>query len=1481
MLEVLHGQAETICIEEPGVDGAEFCLQRGGKQEYWQAKRHVLNQENWTLNLLKSKGVLDFFLARTREGDACVFASISDAPELRALTENASDATSWEVFRDQFIKSKDRKDDFTSLCVLWGKIPEQEAFEYLKRIRVEGARECTLESFLSRILQVTLMGSPEAALSVLLRLYLSSMHQTLTAKAIQEHLASCHINRREFAAAAALGDFVNGITASYISGQRSKLIRAQSIPRQVASEIVGRLSTSQQSLDVVLIGPAGGGKSGCLLQVAEGLRSAGVPVLAFRLDRLEPVSSPEALGRTLDLPESPAVVLARCFEGRPVVLIVDQLDYVSTTSGRHPGFFDTLAALIDEVRGIRAFHPFHLVLACRQFDFDNDHRFRCLLPKGNNPVLLALLTDVEVREVIRAEGGDPARFSARQLELLRLPQNLSLFVDAHLARERSPNFVSQTALFDKYWEVKRRSASSKRPGESGQWMQVIQTLTDEMSSRQELSVPKTRLDGLSPEFLDVMVSEGVLTFDKGRYGFGHESFFDYCYARSAGAGNKDFVGFLESDDQILFRRAQLRQVLAYLRDSEHTRFLKSVSDALASKRIRPHLKLLVLELIASIEDPSDDEMNLLAPYLERELDCRRRQQPNPDKMATRAFDIFVASRSLFTAADRLGHIQCWLHSGEGWLEDLMISYLRWQAFQHADRVAELLEPFVGKGGGWPGRLRYVMQFGNLEKGRRFFDLFLRLLDDGTLDEACSPLASNGTFWSMLSELPKSQPAWHAELAARWLDRRVKVAVEAGENHGLWLHDEFGATGLFESARLVPMEYLKQVLPAILRAAQAFSFGADNSFLRDRVWLDRCRGEHIGLTESYPSACEEAFKIIAMEDPGLLRPFICELRGKMLYTANHLLFSAYLTAPVYFAEEALALLANEPDRLMCGFSDSALWLSKCLIEQSSAHCSEETFRKLEAVVLNFATPLEKSEKYSHCRGHAAFNLASALPSSRRSPATNERIAEWQRKFSAPDGPPRGIRSYSVVSPVPKDEADNYSDDVWLQAIAKYNADRGVPDWNNPEKGGASEFAGLLQDSLRREPERFARLSLRFPTGTHPSYFMNVLYALKDAPVASSLKCEVVRRIFDSPSRACLTAALDVLGAITDIPLPDDVSQFIKRMAHEHPDPPPERNEDKLRGPWSDIFGGGRNSVRGRAAIAIRDLVTRDRNNLVEFADTIDQLVTDPSLGVRTCVASLLFAVAIHDVPRAFALFARLLDGNDDLLAADTVQKFINAGISNHLAEVGPFIARMLVSPVDEARVAGGAFACLARLFHPSADNLAESALAGDISCRTGAAKVAKDNFVHPDCRDWCESKLKLLFNDKEVEIRKLAANCFWYLWHQPDVPLGQFDSLIRAFLDSPAFADDPTFLLHTLDNTRQRVPEAILDVCDQFVTKCAEQARDVRTAVAADEFTVGRLVFRAYAQLESNALRMRAVTLIDRMCEEGLQSAGKHFADFER
>jgi hypothetical protein len=1482
MLDVLNGDAECIRIETPGDDGAEFYLQRGKVREHWQAKRQVTGQETWTL--AKLEGVLEFFFKKFRAGESCVFASVSDAPELRMLTENAQAARkageTVDNFKSLFLDKK-RKIQFKELENILGAVSDDETFAFLCAITVHGGREITLEPEFGFRLAVMFQGPWQNTMAVLRDLFLQSTHETLTAGDIERHLHASGIVKRRGNVPDAV-DRIIDVTRGYVEGQRAKLIRGTAIRRSVADDLVAKIKGAKTSLDTFIMGTAGGGKSACMCQIVQDLQLAGLPVLAFRLDRVEPVATAILLGVNLGLGESPARVLADSYPNQPVVLVIDQLDCVSSSSGRRPDFFDTIAALRAEVLGLRPHCTIHLILACRKFDFEHDHRLKQLATKDHPPIELVEFTFDEVRSVLQREGADISNLTPQQQAMLRLPQNLSLFVDAGLARTAN-RFSTSKDLCDAYWTEKRRAVSDQRPELAQYWLPAIQHLAITMSDQQELSVPATVMDGFPPEFLDRMTSEGVLTWDGKRYGFGHETFFDYCFARTQPNGGRDFVRFLENDTQHLFRRAQLRQVLVFLRDDNFSVYLASFTELLRSSQIRPHLKLLAVDLLSAYPQASDDEFGLLMPWIEGELACRGEARPNPDKLGSRIWDRFFLSRTLFKVADRAGFIDRWLKTGESWLQDTMALYLRWQLEVHADRVAELLEPFVEKEG-WRTRLRFMMEWGNLEKSRRFFDLFLCLLDNGTLDDAKDRFAANGTFWSMIHGLAEQRPDWCAELAARWLNRQVVLASASSESEAsprLRFDDDFGVNDLFTSARGNPVAYLENVLPAIISASVTFAFGEDEEELpRDRLWPSRVRSEHIGLCEAFLSACETALKLVGQQSPDPLRPFINQLRSRQLYTTNHLLLSAYESNPGAFADEALGLLSDEPKRLKCGYSDSAYWRARQVITKCSPLCSIEIYQKLETVVLALVAPYERTNEGVRFRGHAAYNFVSSLPEARLSATARLRLSEWKEKFKEPDGAPVGIRSYRIISPIEEASAKKMTDEQWLREIAKYNTEERIRDSEHPERGGALELARMLQKFTEEQPERFAQLTLQLPENAHPYYFSHVLRGLVDAAIPYELKLAAVRRVFSNDHRDCLDAALSLLASMPVPELPEDAQQYIQRAAG-HPDPQTDLWAGEAPYYGGDMLTHGINCVRGHVAGAIRDLIVADARYVSSFSETIEKLVGDPSLAVRACVASTLLAVARHDVSQALWWSGTLFEADDRLLATEYVQRFINMGLEDHFERVAPVIQRMLGSNCEKVREAGGTLACLGRLYHDEADDLSEAALAGDEHCRLGACQVANSNLLDPETRAWCEGALVRLFADENKEVLRKAAHCFWHLWQSPDTPISDYDSLIRSFLRSPAFPEEPTYLLYALEDNRHRLPEATLDVCEVFITRCAEAARDIRTSIAGDEMRVGKLVFAAYAQLQPQALQIRALDLIDRMSIEGLSSASTHLSEFER
>lgn len=178
---------------------------------------------------------------------------------------------------------------FDELRRCWGNVGDADAFEFLRGVEVRSSDDYTLAQSLCHALGAMFDAPARTALDCLRTLYQDSVHQVLTAESIREHLRTRGIHRRAFPMEASVLARLKSVTESYIAGQRIKLIRGQLISRAAAGEIIKKVAESKAALDILINGAAGSGKSGCLLEVVEGLVARGIPVLAFRLDRMRPV----------------------------------------------------------------------------------------------------------------------------------------------------------------------------------------------------------------------------------------------------------------------------------------------------------------------------------------------------------------------------------------------------------------------------------------------------------------------------------------------------------------------------------------------------------------------------------------------------------------------------------------------------------------------------------------------------------------------------------------------------------------------------------------------------------------------------------------------------------------------------------------------------------------------------------------------------------------------------------------------------------------------------------------------------------------------------------------------------------------------------------------------------------------------------------------------------------------------------------------
>jgi hypothetical protein len=1482
VMDILRGQWDAIRIEEPGIEKAEFILRGALVKSLHQAKRQA-GDGKWTLAELASKDnpYLQTIGQQLQAPNThIVFVSGSDAPELAELSTRARDSASPEEFNAFFVQSKKHQAGFSHLQRIWSNCSAETARDYLKRIEVRVIDEKSLRDQTLMTAKALFLLSPETVCSVIARLVLDSVHRELSRAEIIDFLAKAGYNLRQVANAEQARPLIDAVTQRYLDNGQRRLIQGKLVPRAVTEQLRARMN--EPKTDCAVTGRAGTGKSGCVAEFVQCLKESGIPVLAFRLDRIDPVKSTKELGQGLGFEESPALLLGAASEGHEkAALVIDQLDSISTTSGRTTGFFDAVEALMNEVRGLQAKTEIHVFVVCREFDWKNDHRLRKLLNKEHAHITIGDFTKEQVNSILEESGVSPNALTPRQLDLLCLPQNLSLFLESSSTSVTS--FNTTIDLFDRYWTTKRISVAERSALASDSWSDVIQAMVDGMTTSQQLSVRRETLDKCAPQYVDQMISEGVITRDGHRVGFGHESFFDYCFARQFVLESRTLVEFLLQGEQHLFRRAQVRQVLQYLHEGEADRFCAELIGLIDHKEIRTHLKDLALAVAASSATISPQEWELWIRLIAPHVEAMRTNQPD-DLIATLTWKHFYFSSSLFEQALQVGLVHQWLESDSDAVVDMGLSFVRAHEARFSGNAAALLAPFAGRSEVWNKRLVWFMQLVNLKASREMFDLFLQLLADGTLDEARGPIAANSTFWNLAYDLAEKDPARVCEIVGAWLGRQLELAKasDTGEHLVSFRHDTFAEQPISKAAERTPSDFIKHVFPAILSIASWASLTEDELPKKDRVWRYLTIRDTVSSPEDIAlHSLVTALRAVAQNNPEQLDGYVQTLRGTDLYVANILLLAIYSGNGAHFANIAAETLMQQPWRFESGLSGNSQWYAQQAIGAIFEHNDKEHQALLESTVLGYVSPREKESYGYKYHGSVRFNLLAAIPSHLLSNQGARACQELERKFGKPAGKPEGGRGGFVSSPIPDDGLAKMDDNAILLAIEHFSKNTRPHNFDSFLRGGSLELARSIGRLAEKEPSRFAKVALKIPSDADPVFLRELLRVYEKATLDDSIKLQIGLKAFAEHRDDCGKEIADVLGTIKD-PLPQDAAEQLEWLAIQSPEPPfgqedkaDSREQDDL---LKDSFNRGLNLTRGRAVLAIGHLIQRDSAYIPRFSSTLDQLTVDKSAAVQACSTYVWRVVAGGDYLYAYEMFQKCHVVMPFLPTTQYGFDLIQVGLRDHFSLLRPLIEDLFESKEGECIVVASQLACLAALTHPEAYEMADRAVNGNEKQRLVAAHVAAANLGSDEFRPWCEKQLYVLFNDLDSKVCSATGDCFRGLEGQS---LEEFSELIEAYCRSAAYEANSYSLLHTLEESVEKLPGIVCMACEHFLMRFGKEASDIRTSRAADGYGIPKLAFRVYHQHQRDEWASRALDVIDRLCEVSVGETSAQLQEYDR
>ncbi len=1486
VLDVLMQTYNWLKVEPVGdeADGFELeALSKDGNKEFHCLKRQTSERE-WTISLLnntKSKGrsILSDLLSKLCNDTThrCSFVSATGANALRELEERAKQYDRHEDFESS-IRQNERLsgdlDTIVKLCSGNSKL----AYDCLRRLTVVLLDERELSRSVDIVIAFLIClpsQQPEHAAHVrglLGQLVLANLSNKIDTPKIQEFLSGhgYSVEGNTSNQSAVLKAFTSA--SRFVSAAELNRSQMPRIDRPEVVPIVEYLTSTDAKKTIFVSGGPGIGKTQVLASVIEKLTACQSPTMVVQLDRYSTANSSYELGQQMQLDASPAVVLAKAAVGANSFLVIDQLDSVSNLSGRNEPVWHALEDLFYEVRQ----HPrMKVLLACRTFDLENEPRLRILNdPKSSHVITLKELDRNTVLEVLSATTSAKYIVTDSQIQILQNPLHLQLYLTSRNATE----FKTIGDLWDCYWENKRQRVSLLvKPSE---WDEVISQLVADMSSKRRLYAIKIAFDDHIAT-VNAMATEGVLVLDSGYLKFFHESLFDYAFARLFVKRGHSLITFLSKNEQSLFCRSQVRQVLAFLRDKDPEEYRRQLKEVLNSKMVRFHIKRLTVLWLGTILNPTEEEWGIVKELL-------------PD--AELQSHIWISIRNAlpwFDLLDRLGMIKEWIESSESHDNDRAIWFLINTDVQklRSERAAELLLARYGTSNEWKDRCLTYVEYASEYPSRQIQCFFLRLLVDGLFE---SKSWDKRDHWlTRLRRAVEDSPEFAIEALSCWLDSRVLLnpnddqdqqRLDAGSRHGESIDL------LKRLAELRPYLFVETILPRLVRIVARNPYPRSYGNTADSVWYMRSNTIPYTFSEALLASLLIAMKSLAVNDCNRLRIAIANLLNSKRETIAVLLLRSFSANPDEFANQCFEFIAADPERLNIEYryssgGDASGAISRDAIQKCWPHANQSLRDQLESRILTcLLGPNPDDWDLRH-----QLRLLKCIPKSDLSRRGHAQLRLLQKMFPRNDCriPPETTDADSWIkseSPVAAAKARLLTDDQWLREMKRY--DYGWDDKREEPpgrflNGSAVELSRVMRSISAASPDRFAKLCLKMNNSLHHLYFSAILEGLCDSASDETgrkriekdakgeqlhhLILDAIHRLHSIPERPCGRAICESFEILIAERLTTRDLEVLGYYATEDPDPSSENwsssatsTEEQAEQP---LFLGI-NSVRGRAATVIQGLLIAAPNHLAFFRPILRRLANDRSISVRVCAIRALFPVYWHDRDFAIERFTELCRFEPRVIASKPFERFAKYASQTHYDNLRPIFIAGVESSFKPAQSAAAIQITLASFVVDEAKRDLDHLLNGNENVRTAIAHVYAVNVGDSTVGDSCKVSLRTFFLDPSDAVRAEAANCFRY---QKSISQSADIDLITAYLESPvASAAKFNSVIKLLTMSKLQLPELTIKLAEVVIEFEKIKQGNNRSFGSLESEQTASLVIRLYSQSASQTTRERCLDLIDDM-----------------
>jgi hypothetical protein len=1495
LLRLLDEEIRSVMVEAIGDDeqGVDLWIeQNDGVRHAQQCKARNGSKEFWSIGDLKAKGILKHvqFQLDADLKHEFTFVSAVGATLFQDICNSArnSNGNPEDFFKYQIeAVSQERSRGFQQFCQSLvldaeAKADRAKAFDYLLRTYVilYPDDHNTWQDLLSET-GYLLTGKPETIVSTLLTYAENNdaLRKPIYADKLRTHLATLGINPKHLAYDRRIVPAIEELQRQFEETILPGLIGGTVIPREETNLLVECL---EEKKDIILHGAAGYGKSVVLYELTQYLREKNIPYLPIRLDRRDPKNTASQFGQDVGLPDSPVYSLLGLACKRQCVLILDQLDAIRWTSAHSANALDVCRELVRQVRSLRQSEANIIaVLCCRTFDLEHNPEIRNWL--SNLPGREFRKIEVKAlptKTLEKIVGPSLNQMTDRQKLILASPQNLVMWMELK-GTGTIAEFLSTTELMRRFWDNRR--CILERAGIIMEQMDtVLNALVNYMERYGKISAPVS-ITAYWPKVTEALFSHGILQATAGQVTFCHQSYLDFLVADrllrqiEKGTGNViDWLGTRER--QSLFRREQLRQALAMLSEESPGDFLRATEELLESDKVRFHLKHLALEIFGQLEDVNEEIGTFCLSLINN--DYWREHVLETVCWGHPPYVSLLIERGIAVA---------WLNSDIKESVNRALLFLRSINEKMPDRITELLEPFVDRGGDWPSIVLSTICWNSVDDSERMFQLRLKLARLGIL--------SSFVDWkSFCSKHPLRALQLIEAVVSTWdVDDDVVGAKPSTRNHGRmedWYDEDIKA--LKSVAESYPTATWDLFIPHIERLT---TFGTKpyeprlGKWQEDRFSLRHSRYNEIarGVVELVTTAGRK----LASERPEELLSRTMSLERSLSPIVQEILISVYADLPARYADVGIRWLLTDIEHLHLGSGyDEPEWMPAVrLVSALSPYCCKRLFRDLEEAIIHYHSPDEKRMAKYYLKGwhkgyfgdywgRAQYFLLPVLHPERVRPSTTSLISVLKRKYANyPEE--RFLRTGRIsggsIGSKLDTSLEKISHRAWLDIVRNKEIPEENHNWRQVDENHAVtssvwQFSRSLGNIAKRFPERFGQLSLHFPEDIHPQYVSAILDALRQKDAKTDIPegergdwkpacVETVEKILEKfqagDERDTATSFCRLIRERADDNWSDKTIKRLIYYAITHPDLEPGKLNvhcDKTADEASvdELFQNTINCVRGVAAEAIGHLLWNHTDLLEKLRPGIESLVRDPHPAVRMASIEALLPVLNIDRDLAVVWFCEACKDDLRVAASPRAVLFFNYTVSSYFDRISPFIQAMVRSPLEEVAQEGAKEVTARWLFHGLFKQELVECRKGTIPQRKGVAQIASHFLNDEKYSARCQELLLPLLDDPEKDVRAETTNVFRIKTFPNESISKEF---LKIYIRSKAFADDPSRIAYSLKEfSGSLVPlaEIIFVICEVFSTTLREKSREAGSRVPHTVSDVCSLLLRIYEQSQGSS-----------------------------